>query len=171
MKVLTLIAILLTGLLNVSNATAQWRISPFDGPSLDAKMRPSMPDLVIEDMYFTPGTQVDEFTTLDLHIVVTNIGQAQAYASNCVKLFVSDDTVSPFDLEPEGATVGCLGILYPQQSKEVVVEDVCYAGLWCGAFLGVIDMPWSYKPRGHVLEGPSIAAEKNNTMLVPSPVF
>ncbi|MFQ5794065.1 MAG: hypothetical protein ACE5JP_03325, partial [Candidatus Bipolaricaulia bacterium] len=161
---------LLVGVLTwlVSNGSfAQMQIPPVEVVPIVP-----MPDLIVEDIeFFCTGT--GELQTLNVRVFAKNVGDKEA-GFFLVKLFktVTGPESVGFAIVfnpvfPVAIGVGPLGI---GETQVVEWENVGTCGVWSGYFLAVVDLPTSARPFGRVEEGPTIMAEKNNTLAVPSPV-
>jgi len=137
------------------------------------------PDLVIKDMFYVrvEDTSKTEFPSAryDLHIIVKNAGTKEA--KNFLVEVISDEKVLEFDhvlIDPAndahwaGLSIASLS---PGVEKEVVWKQVAkeIPGFGANFFIGIVDRPRGSAQLGDILEGPTIAAEKNNTMGIPAP--
>ena len=137
------------------------------------------PDLIVKDMYFVPVEQ-DNSTEVfakkyDLHVFVKNVGAVTA--KNFTVEVINDEKATYFDnifVDPAsgshlaGPSVNSLS---SGMETKLVWKDAAHDIPGSGAdfFIAIVDRPTSPGELGNVLEGPTIAAEKNNTMGIPAP--
>ncbi|MBW4982239.1 hypothetical protein KZZ07_06745 [Mameliella sp. CS4] len=125
------------------------------------------PDLVIRDMEFVI-VQSDEFKQMRLRVHVKNIGDAPAIAYPFPTLEIYRSAWINNTNMFERIALWAVPNLNP--GAELVYESNALGvpNTWIGYYLAVVDRGTSFDPRGVVHEGPTIMAEKNNTMGIPS---
>lgn len=136
-------------------------------------------DLVIKDMFFVRVEEAGDIelpsVRYDLHVIIKNVGKEEA--KNFAVEVNSDEKVTEFDrifLDPASgshAAAEYIKSLDPGAEKEVVWKEVARdpPGFGANFFIAIVDRPGGSKQFGAVVEGPTIAAEKNNTMGIPAP--
>ena len=114
----------------------------------DLKPSPGSADLVIADMFFTPGTGgTPEFPNYDMHVIVKNQGKVVTQSNNInVKVWDDESSVHGIRFRPVVPVAVVLGNLDPGQTGEAVWKNVVTTGR--SYFLAVVDIPTTQFPLG-----------------------
>lgn len=131
------------------------------------KIQPVLADLIVDDMYYTKGSEDVEFPTYKLHVIVKNVGKKTAKGKIIVKAWQIDETSSPLNFKPLVPYSAVLATLAPEETQDVVWENILANASYCLAVVNLPTLPQF--PLGAVKENPLPSAVKNNARGIPGP--